>query len=123
MDTNEIVEKIVSAVQQSPEKAQDLISDPKGAVSAITGATEGFDIHEVITGVLSKASELGLDFSHVDLGKLDLSQLDVTKLDLGALQSAAKNLNVDVTKLDLSGIGLSGAVSSLLGGLGGIFGK
>ena len=123
MDTNEIVEKIVSAVQQSPEKAQDLISDPMGAVSAITGATEGFDIHEVITGVLSMASELGLDFSHVDLSKLDLSQLDVTKLDLCALQSAAKNLNVDVTKLDLSGIGLGGAVSSLLGGLGGIFGK
>ncbi len=123
MDTNEIVEKIVSAVQQSPEKAQELIADPKGAVASITGAAEGLDINAVITGVLAKAAELGLDFSHVDISKLDLSQIDITKLDLVALQDAAKKLNVDVTKLDLSKLGLGGAIGGLLGGLGGLFGR
>ncbi len=123
MDTNEIVEKIVSAVQQSPEKAQELIADPKGAVAAITGAAEGFDINAVVAGVLAKAAELGLDFSHVDISKLDLSQIDITKLDLVALQDAAKKLNVDVTKLNLSKLGLGGAIGGLLGGLGGLFGR
>ena len=123
MDTNEIVEKIVSAVQQSPEKAQELIADPKGAVAAITGAAEGIDINAVIQGVLAKAAELGLDFSHVDLSKLDFSQIDITKLDLNAVQDAAKKLNVDVTKLDFSKLGLGGAVSGLLSGLGSLFGK
>lgn len=123
MNTNEIVEKIVSAVQQSPEKAQELIADPKGAVAAITGAAGGFDINAVITGVLTKAAELGLDFSDVDLSKLDLSQIDITKLDLIALQDAAKKLNVDLSKIDFSKLGLGGALGGLLGGLGGLFGR
>ncbi|WP_321972368.1 hypothetical protein [Paratractidigestivibacter sp.] len=123
MDTNEIVEKVVSAVQEAPEKAQELIADPEGAVKAIIGDVEGFDIHEVIQGVMSKASELGLDFSHVDLSALDLSKLDISKLDLGALKDAAGKLNVDISKLDLSGLDFGNAVSSLLGNLGSIFGK
>lgn len=120
MQTSEIVEKVVAAVQQSPEKAQELIADPKGAVTAITGAAGDLDINAVITGVLAKAAELGLDFSHVDISKLDFSQIDISKLDLGALQDAAKKLNVDVSKLDLSQIGLGGAVQGIFGKL---FGK
>ncbi|MDO4850148.1 MAG: hypothetical protein Q4B45_10330 [Coriobacteriia bacterium] len=112
MQTSEIIEKVVAAIQDAPEKAQELIADPEGAVKAIVG-DESFDIHEVIQGVLAKASELGLDFSHVDLSKLDLN----------ALQDAAKSLNVDVSKLDLSKVDLGSAVQGVLGKLGGIFGK
>ncbi len=122
MQTAEIVEKVVAAIQDAPEKAQELIADPETAVKAIVG-NESFDIHEVIQGVLTKASELGLDFSHVDLSKLDLSKLDLSKLDLNALQNAAKSLNVDVSKLDLSKVDLGSAVQGVLGKLGGIFGK
>lgn len=122
MQTSEIVEKVVAAIQDAPEKAQELITDPEAAVKAIVG-DESFDIHEVIQGVLAKASELGLDFSHVDLSKLDLSKLDLSKLDLNALQDAAKNLNVDVSKLDLSKVDLGSMVQGVFGKLGGIFGK
>lgn len=123
MQTSEIVEKVVAAIQEAPEKAQELIADPEGAVRAITGDAAPFDIHEVIQGVLSRAAELGLDFSDVDLSKLDLSKLDITKLDLISLQEAAKKLNVDISKLDLSKLGFSGAVQGLFGALGGLFGK
>ena len=118
MNTSEVVEKITAAIQEAPEKAQELIADPSGAISSIVGDTEGVDIHEVINGVMSKAGELGLDFSNVDLSKLDLSQIDVTKLDLGALKDSAEKLGVDVSKLDLGSV-----AGDLLGKLGGIFGK
>ena len=91
MQTTEIVNRIVAAVQQAPEKAQELIADPKGAVAAICGTTD-FDINAVVQGTLARAAELGLDFSDVDISKLDLSQLDLTKLDLIALQDAAGKL-------------------------------
>ncbi len=123
MQTSDIVEKVVAAIQEAPEKAQELIRDPEGSVKAIVGAGESFDIHAVIQGVLAKAAELGLDFSHVDLSELDLSKLDMSKLDLGAIQDAAKKLNVDITKLDLSKVDLGAAMKSLFGGLGGLFGR
>ena len=123
MQANEIVEKIVAAVQEMPEVAQKLICDPKGEVDAIVGDAGDFDINAVLQGVLARAAELGLDFSAVDLSKLDLAQLDVSKLDLGALKDAASKLNVDVSKLDLSKMDLSGALRGLFGGLGGILGK
>lgn len=122
MQTTEIVNRIVAAMQQAPEKAQELIADPKGAVAAICG-TADFDINAVVQGTLARAAELGLDFSDVDISKLDLSQLDLTKLDLLALQDAASRLNIDITKLDLSKLGLGGALGGLLGGLGSFFGK
>ena len=122
MQTTEIVNRIVAAVQQAPEKAQELIADPKGAVAAICG-TADFDINAVVQGTLARAAELGLDFSDVDISKLDLTQLDLTKLDLIALQDAASRLNIDITKLDLSKLGLSGALGGLLGSLGSFLGR
>ena len=122
MQTTEIVNRIVAAVQQAPEKAQELIADPKGAVAAICG-TADFDINAVVQGTLARAAELGLDFSDVDISKLDLSQLDLTKLDLIALQDAASRLNIDITKLDLSKLGLGGALGGLLGSLGSFLGR
>ena len=122
MQTTEIVNRIVAAVQQAPEKAQELIADPKGAVAAICG-TADFDINAVVQGTLARAAELGLDFSDVDISKLDLTQLDLTKLDLIALQDAASKLNIDLTKLDLSKLGLGGALGGLLGSLGSFLGR
>ena len=122
MQTTEIVNRIVAAVQQAPEKAQELIADPKGAVAAICG-TADFDINAVVQGTLARAAELGLDFSDVDISKLDLSQLDLTKLDLIALQDAAGRLNIDIAKLDLSKLGLGGALGGLLGSLGSFLGR
>ena len=122
MQTTEIVNRIVAAVQQAPEKAQELIADPKGAVAAICGTAE-FDINAVVQGTLARAAELGLDFSDVDISKLDLSQLDLTKLDLIALQDAAGKLNIDIAKLDLSKLGLGGALGGLLGSLGSFLGR
>lgn len=122
MQTTEIVNRIVAAVQQAPEKAQELIADPKGAVSAICGTTD-FDINAVVQGTLARAAELGLDFSDVDISKLDLTQLDLTKLDLIALQDAASRLNIDIARLDLSKLGLGGALGGLLGSLGSFLGR
>ena len=112
MQTTEIVNRIVAAVQQAPEKAQELIADPKGAVASICGATD-FDINAVVQGTLARAAELGLDFSDVD----------VSKLDLIALQDAASRLNIDIAKLDLSGLGLGGGLGGLLGSLGSLLGR
>ena len=122
MQTTEIVNRIVAAVQQAPEKAQELIADPKGAVASICGTTD-FDINAVVQGTLARAAELGLDFSDVDVSKLDLSQLDLTKLDLIALQDAASRLNIDIAKLDLSGLRLGGGLGGLLGSLGSLLGR
>lgn len=122
MQTTEIVNRIVAAVQQAPEKAQELIADPKGAVAAICGTTD-FDINAVVQGTLARAAELGLDFSDVDISKLDLTQLDFTKLDLIALQDAAGKLNIDIAKLDLSKLGLGGTLGGLLGSLGSFLGR
>lgn len=122
MQTTEIVNRIVAAVQQAPEKAQELIADPKGAVAAICGTTD-FDINAVVQDTLARAAELGLDFSDVDISRLGLSQLDLTKLDLIALQDAASKLNIDIAKLDLSKLGLGGALGGLLGSLGSFLGR
>lgn len=122
MQTTEIVNRIVAAVQQAPEKAQELIADPKGAVAAIC-ETADFDINAVVQGTLARAAELGLDFSDVDISKLDLTQLDLSKLDLIALQDAASRLNIDITKLDLSKLGLGGTLGGLLGSLGSFLGR
>lgn len=123
MQTSEIIDKVVAAIQQAPEKAQELIADPEGAVHAIVGEAESFDIHPIIQGVLARAAELGLDFSDVDLSQLDLSKLDVSKLDLMAVQDAAKKLNVDISKLDMSKVDLGSAMKGLFGSLGGLFGR
>lgn len=113
--SKDIAQKLVEAVKATPEVAQELIADPSGAVARIAGATDGFDLTEVVQEALALAADLKLDLSCVDLGKLDLSQIDVAKLDLVRLASVASACNVDMSKLDM------GAVTAKLLG-GGLFG-
>ena len=116
MTSKDIAQKLVEAVKATPEVAQELIADPSGAVARVAGATDGFDLTEVVQEALALAADLRLDLSCVDLGKLDLSQIDVAKLDLVRLASVASACNVDMTKLDM------GAVTvKLLGGV--VFGS
>lgn len=122
MDAQAIAAKVVEAVKATPERAQELISDPRGAIESITGAT-GFDVTEVLQASLGKLSDAGLDLSSVDLSKLNLSEIDLAKLDIVQLQETAGKLGIDVSKLDLGAI-----ASKLLGGgagglLGGLFGR
>ncbi len=121
MQTQEIIDKVIEVIQAAPEKAQDFIADPKGAIEAATGAGAGFDVNAVVQGVVKRAGELRLDFSHVDLSKLNVSQIDVSKLDLLALKSAADKTGIDVSKLD--GEVVRKAAASLLGPLGSLFGR
>lgn len=116
MTSKDIAQKLVEAVKDTPEVAQQLIADPSGAVARVAGATDGFDLTEVVQEALALAADLKLDLSCVDLGKLDLSQIDVAKLDLVRLASVTSACNVDMSKLDM------GAVTvKLLGG--GLFGR
>lgn len=124
MDAQTIASQVVDAVKATPERAQELISDPRGAIESITGAT-GFDVTEVLQASLAKLSDAGLDLSSVDLSKLNLSEIDVTKLDLVELQETVSKLGIDASRLDLGAIAgkLFGGASGLLGGLGGLFGR
>ena len=114
MTSKDIAEKIVEAVRTTPSVAQELVSDPRGAIARITGERGGVDLTEVVQEALALAADLKLDLSDVDLGKLDLSQIDVAKLDLVRLASVASACNVDMTKL------VMGAVTAKLLG-GGLF--
>lgn len=111
MTSKDIAEKIVEAVRTTPSVAQELVSDPRGAIARITGERGGVDLTEVVQEALALAADLKLDLSDVDLGKLDLSQIDVAKLDLVRLASVASACNVDMTKLDMGAV-----TAKLLGG-------
>ena len=111
MTSQQIAEKVIEAVRTTPSVAQELVSDPRGAIARVAGAAEGFDLTEVVQEALALAADLRLDLSGVDLGKLDLSQIDVRKLDLVRLASVASACNVDMTKLDMGAV-----TAKLLGG-------
>ncbi len=111
MTSKDIAEKLIEAVKAAPEVAQELIADPRAAVTRAAGAAEGFDLTEVVQEALALAADLRLDLSGVDLGKLDLSQIDVAKLDLVRLASVASACNVDMSKLDMGAV-----AAKLLGG-------
>ena len=104
MTSKDIAQKLVEAVKATPEVAQELIADPRGAVARVAGAANGFDLTEVVQEALALAADLRLDLSCVDLGKLDLSQIDVAKLDLVRLASVASACNVDMSKLDMGAV-------------------
>lgn len=120
MTSKDIAEKLVEAVKATPSVAQELVSDPRGAIARITGERGGVDLTEVVQEALALAADLKLDLSDVDLGKLDLSQIDVTRLDLGRLASVASACSVDISRLDMGAI-----TARLLGGnfFGGLFGR
>lgn len=111
MTSQQIAEKVIEAVRTTPSVAQELVSDPRGAIARITGERGGVDLTEVVQEALALAADLKLDLSDVDLGKLDLSQIDVAKLDLVRLASVASACNVDMTKLDMGAV-----TAKLLGG-------
>ncbi len=121
MQTNDVVQKIIEVIQAAPERAQEFIADPRGAIAAVAPEAAGVDIHQVIQGVVARAGELGIDLSSVDLSKLDLSQVDVSKLDLLALKSAADKCHIDMSRLDPAAV--RAAAASLLSSFGGLFGR
>ena len=96
MTSKDIAQKLVEAVKATPEVAQELIADPSGAVARVAGATDGFDLTEVVQEALALAADL--------------------KLDLVRLASVASACNVDMSKLDM------GAVTAKLLG-GSLFGR
>ena len=111
MTSQQIAEKVIEAVRATPSVAQELVSDPRGAIARITGERGGVDLTEGVQEALALAADLRLDLSGVDLGKLDLSQIDVRKLDLVRLASVASACNVDMSKLDMGAV-----TAKLLGG-------
>ena len=118
MDAQSIVSQVVEAIKAAPERAQELVSDPSGAIESITGAT-GFDVTEVLQCVIARAGELGLDLSGLDLSQLDLSQIELSRLDIASLARAAGGAGLDVGALASKVLG-SGGLGGLLGG---IFGR
>ena len=116
MNAQEIAEKVLEVVKEAPEKAQELVSDPKGAVEKICGETD-FDVNDVVQLVLEKAGDLEVDLSHLDLSKLS-QDFDLSKLDLSKLSEIAQKANIDVSKIDLGTM-----TNGLLSNLGGLFGK
>ena len=111
MTSQQIAEKVIEAVRTTPSVAQELVSDPRGAIARITGERDGVDLTEVVQEALALAADLKLDLSDVDLGKLDLSQIDVRKLNLARLASVASACHVDMSKLDMAAV-----TAKLLGG-------
>ena len=128
MDIQAIATQVAEAVRSNPGTAQELISDPRGAVERITGQT-GFDVTEVLQAALGKLADMGVDLSSVDLSQLNLSEIDLTKLDIAQLQDTVGRLGIDFSKLDVGkllgslGGGLGGLLGGLGGGIGGLFGR
>lgn len=123
MDIQAIATQVAEAIKEAPEKAQELVSDPKAAIEGITGES-GFDVTEAVQAILAKVGDMGLDLSSLDLSKLNLSQIDIAKLDVSQLKDVAGKLGIDTSKLDLGGIAGKVLGEGGLGGmLGGLFGK
>lgn len=123
MDIQAIATQVAEAIKEAPEKAQELVSDPKGAIEGITGES-GFDVTEAVQAILAKVGDMGLDLSSLDLSKLNLAQIDIAKLDVSQLKDVAAKIGVDTSKLDLGGIAGKVLGEGGLGGmLGGLFGK
>ncbi|MBX9032767.1 hypothetical protein [Gordonibacter massiliensis (ex Traore et al. 2017)] len=60
MDMQTIVDQVVEALREAPEKAQEVMADPAGAVEQITGhRLEADDLASVAQGVLAKIGEEG----------------------------------------------------------------
>lgn len=95
MDIQAIASQVAEAIKDVPSKAQDLVSDPKGTIESITGEKD-FDVSEVLTAVMAKLKELGVDLSSIDLSKIDLSKIDVSKLDVDSLKDAAGSVMGDL---------------------------
>ena len=103
MDMQALATQVADAVAAAPALAQELVSDPAGAVEKITGE-RGADVTALLPKTLALLAERSVDLSAVDLGKL----------------------NVDLSKLDMAAIAgklLGGGAGALGGLLGGLFGR
>ena len=70
MEINQIVEQVMSHLQDAPEKIQDIIADPKGAIDEITGQNlENVDLGEIVEQIKTKVTESGIDLGDI-LGNL-----------------------------------------------------
>lgn len=62
MDINQIVEQVVSHLQEAPEKIKDVIADPQGTIEGITGQSlEGVDMGEIVEQVKNKLGDAGVN--------------------------------------------------------------
>lgn len=66
MDIKAIAEQVIGAVQEAPEKIQELTADPKGAIENITGhSLEDVDIEQVMEHVKGAIGEAGIDVGSI----------------------------------------------------------
>ncbi len=101
MDTSAIIETVMQAVKEAPDKINDLLRDPQGAIEAITGQPLGDgQLTQIVAAVQDKLAA----------GEIDLSGIDLTKIDLSALGG-------------LGGLLGGSPLGSIAGALGGLFGK
>ncbi len=99
MDIQAIIDQVMTAVGNAPEKAGEILADPKGAIENITGQTIGEgDLSQIIDGVKERIASGGIDLSQIDLSQIDLSQI-------GGL------------------LGGDGPLGGIMGGIGSLFGK
>ena len=104
MDIQAIIDQVMTAVGNAPEKAGEILADPKGAIENITGQTIGEDdLSQIIDGVKERIASGGIDLSQIDLSQIDLSQIDLSQI--GGL------------------LGGDGPLGGIMGGIGSLFGK
>ncbi len=76
MDVQAIIDQVMEHLKDAPEKAGELLSDPKGAIEGITGQTLGEgDLGQIIDGVKEKFTSGELELPNIDLSAIDLSKL------------------------------------------------
>ena len=85
MDINQIVEQVAAVVKDAPEKLQEVLADPKGAIESITGQSlEGVDMAELVEKVKSAVEGAGIDVSGI-LGNIGEGIGNAVKDALGGL--------------------------------------
>ena len=85
MDINQIVEQVAAVVKDAPEKLQEVLADPKGAIESITGQSlEGVDVAELIEKVKSAVEGAGIGVSGI-LGNIGEGIGNAVKDALGGL--------------------------------------
>lgn len=115
MNVQEMADAVIQHIQDNPDAAEHVLSNPMDAVKNITGESD-FNINEVFGAVTQKLGDSDIDLSNIDFSKLDLSQLDPSQFDLGQVMNLAKDAGVDIS--DLAGnLNLGDIAGNLLGGL------
>lgn len=108
MDIQSIIGQVTESLGAAPEKAQDLLADPKAAIEELTGQALGEgDIAEIVNGVKDKIAG----------GELDLGSI-AENLDLGSIAE-----NLGGVAENLGGVLENTPLGGIAEGLGGLFGK